>query len=449
MKKVLTILLITGLACSLFAGGSSETKQVFDKNADVEITFWAFSKWAGVDDPSAPGAQTGDWERAMAAKFEEMHPNVTVNVEVFDLQAGPEKAAASIAAGETPDVIHDADVRMTKYSNAGYLVAVDEYMEEEDLDAFIDGTLANYAIADGKTYWLPFGTSPMGMMVNKTLFEKAGCADLLPQGDDRTWTTDEFYEAVSTAIANLDGVYGIPLFANTTSGDIFTFIWTFTHGGRIVDVTTGKMACNTPEAKAGLTYWTKLINDGLAAPGGASLKAGEVWPLFNTQQVLCAPAYILNYSRTVSAQKNGTADQFEVVMYAMPHAEGQPTVSVGSTHGFGVWQNDDEAKLYWAGEFARFLASDENATAVKAIGEFSFKKAASAMYDNDPDPNIQFSTQLMNYMVMEGSVVPGFSSLRNEIMPYYQSLYLGEITVDEFASEVEKMGNDFLANYEP
>ena len=71
------------------------------------------------------------------------------------------------------------------------------------------------------------------------------------------------------------------------------------------------------------------------------------------------------------------------------------------------------------------------------------------MYDNDPDPNIQFSTQLMNYMVMEGSVVPGFASLRNEIMPYYQSLYLGEITVDEFASEVEKMGNDFLANYEP
>lgn len=449
MKKILTVLVVLCLSFCIFANAAKETKETFDKNANVDITFWAFSKWAGVTDPSAPGAQTGDWEKAMAAKFHELHPNVTVNVEVFDLQAGPEKAAASIAAGETPDVIHDADVRMTKYSNAGYFVPVTDYMSDADLKAFNDGTLANYAIADGKTYWLPFGTSPMGMMVNKTLFEKAGCADLLPQGEDRTWTTDQFYNAVKTAVSKLNGVYGIPLFANTTSGDIFTFIWTFTHGGRIVDVATGKMACNTTEAKAGLNYWTKLINDGLAAPGGASLKAGDVWPLFNTQQVLCAPAYILNYSRSVTAQQNGTADQFEIVMYAMPHAEGQPTVSVGSTHGFGVWVNDDEAKLYWAGEFAKFLASDENATAVKAIGEFSFKKAAADMYKDNTDPNIQFSTQLMKYMVMEGSVVPGFSSLRNDIMPYYQSLYLGETSVDKFAADVEKMGNDFLANYEP
>ena len=444
MKRYLAIL----LALCMFVALGSISASAEDHTSDVELTFWAFSKWAGVTGKEADG-QTGDWEKAMAEKFHEMYPNVTINVEVFDFSAGPEKAATAIAAGETPDVIHDAETRMMKYSNAGYLTSITEYMTDEDLATFADGAIGSVSLADGNAYWIPFGAAPMGLMVNKTLFEQAGCADLLPQNETRTWTIDEFYTAVTTALEKLDGVYGVPLFADTTDGETFSFIWTFEHGGRIVDSATNTMAVNSDKAKAGLNFWTKMINEGIATPGGASLKAGEVWSLFNTQQVLCAPAAAVNYSRAVKAQADGTADDFEILFCAMPHAEGENTVAVAFPHGFGVWANDDPEKLYWAGEFVRFLASDENADAISAAAEFSYKTCAQNMYDDNEDDNIKFASQLMNYLIPNGSTVPGYTSLRNEIMPYYQQLYLGEITVDDFCEQVEAMGNDFLENYEP
>ena len=465
MKKILAMILALTMLFSLAACASNEaaptdapvtentaavnneTEAVAAHSEEVTLTFWAFSKWAGVTGQEADG-QTGDWEKAMAEKFHEMHPNVTINVEVFDFSSGPEKAAAAIAAGETPDVIHDAETRMMKYSNAGYLVSVYDYMSEADLATYNDGAIDSVSLADGNAYWLPFGAAPMGLMVNKTLFEQAGCADLLPQGDDRTWTIDEFYTAITTALENLDNVYGVPLFADTTDGETFSFIWTFAHGGRIVDSSTNTMACNTDEAQAGLTFWKQMIDEGIATPGGASLKASEVWSLFNTQQVLCAPAAAVNYSRAVKAQADGTADMFEIMLYAMPHAEGEDTVAVAFPHGFGVWQNEDPEALYWSQEFVKFLASDENATAISAAAEFSYKKCAQNMYDGNEDSNIQFASQLMNYLIPNGSTVPGYTSLRNEIMPYYQQLYLGEISVEEFCAQVEEMGNEFLANYE-
>lgn len=410
----------------------------------VELLFWAYSKWAGVTGEE-PDGQTGDWEKAMAEKFMELHPNVTVNVELLDFSAGPEKVSIALANGQAANVLHDSESRMFEYANNGFLLPIGDYLSDEEIAEYYDGALATTSIADGKAYYLPFGTAPMLMMVNKTLFEEAGCADLLPQNAERTWTVDEYYTAVKMATEKLNGVYAAPLFANTTTGEIMTFQWIWNHGGLMVDAETCKMAVNTDEAKAGLAFWKKLIDEGLAAPGAAGMKATDVWALFDQQIVLTAPCATVHYARSVAAQANGTAEPFEIELVMLPTAEGATQATSGFPHGFAVFKNEDPNVEAWSVEFAKFLSNEENAGAVKAANEFSFKKSQADMYVGSSDPNMAFASAAMNYQIANGTSVIGYTELRNLISPFMEQLALGELTVDEFAEQVEAMGNEFLA----
>lgn len=459
MKRTIALLLAAWMMLAMAGCGKtaapapapvSETQPEVeaDPYADpVELTFWAVSKWNGVNGTEADG-QVGDWENYMAEQFTAKHPNVTINVEIYDTQNGPTVMASAIAAGETPDVVHDANTRLMQYSNAGYLVATDEYLTDEEIASFTDSTFSSIQIADGHSYFVPFGTNVLGIMVNKTLFEQAGCADLLPQGEDREWTYDEYYTAVTTAMSKLSDVYAAPLFADLSSGgDMYSWCWVYGAGGTFFDVNTNRMGINTNEARTGLNFWTKLINEGLAAPGGASFKAGDAAPMFYQQQVLTCPCATVHYSRLVAGQANGTYEPFEVSVYAFPHAEGAETISCADPHGFGVWVNEDDAKQHWAEEFVKFLSSDENAHYIKAAGEVSYKKCAQDLY-NGEDENLVFMSSLMNKLIPGGASVPGYTTCRFEVTPYYQQLYLGEITVDEFCETVETVCNKFLEDFE-
>lgn len=443
MKRYLAVL----LALCMFVALGSITASAEEHTSDVELTFWAVSKWNGVNGTEADG-QVGDWENYMAEQFMAEHPNVKINVEIYDTKNGPTVMASAIAADETPDVVHDANTRLMQYSNAGYLVATDEYLTADDVATFTDSTFSAIQIADGHSYFVPFGTNVLAIMVNKTMFEEAGCADLLPQGESKEWTYDEYYTAVATAMEKLDGVYAAPLFADLSSGgDMYTWCWVYGAGGTFFDAETNRMGINTQEARTGLEFWTKMINDGFAAPGGATVKAGDAPPIFYQEQVLTCPCATVQYSRLVAGQANGTYNDFDVEVYAFPHAEGAETISCADPHGFAVWANDDAEKLYWSEEFVKFLSSDENAHYIKAAGEVSYKKCAQDLYDGE-DENLVFMSSLMDKLVPSGASVPGYTSCRFEVTPYYQQLYLGEITVDEFCESVETVCNDFLENYE-
>lgn len=464
MKKLIAFLLAVAIMLAL-AGcakvedsteptnetpSTSANESVTEENPydePVELVFWAVSKWNGVEG-TEPDGQVGDWENYMAEQFMAEHDNVKISVEIYDTQSGPSVMASAIAAGQTPDVVHDANTRLMQYSNSDYLVAVDEYLSDEEIASFTDGTFSSIQIADGHSYFVPFGTNVLAIMVNKTLFEQAGCADLLPQTESREWSYDEYYTAVSTAMSKLDGVYAAPLFADLSSGgDMYSWCWVYGAGGTFFDVGTNRMGINSTEARNGLSFWTKLINDGLAAPGGASLKAGDAAPLFYQQQVLTVPCATVQYSRLVTGQANGTYEPFDVEVYAFPHAEGADTISCADPHGFAVWKNENEAKQYWAEEFVKYLASDENARYIKATGEVSYKLCAQNLYEGQ-DENLVFMSTLLRKLVPSGASVPGYTTCRFEVTPYYQQLYLGEITIDEFCETVESVCNDYLENYE-
>lgn len=448
IRVIMLLLLAMTVSHVLFGGGGKEIKSpntgesaVKEDSKPVNLKFWVYPKWNGVTGKE-PDGKGGDWEHHVADEFMKLHPNVKIEIEVLDFASGPEKVAIALASGKVANVLHDSEPRMFEYANKGFLVPFDDQLSSNEKEEYVEGALAMASLTDGKPYYLPFGTSPILMMVNRSLFEKAGTTHLLPKNNDRTWTIDQYYNAVKATVQKLNNVYAVPLFGNTTTGDAFTFVWVWAHGGRIVDTTTGTMALNTPQAKAGLSFWRKLIDEKLTPPGGAGMRAGDVWTLFDQQLVLTVPAATVNYARAKAAQATGKVKAFNIDLYFMPMAPGVRQISSGFPHGFAVFKNKDAVVQKWSVIFAKFLASDRFAGAVKAANEFSFKKSQADMYIDSPDANMRFASKAMNYQIPNGTSIVGYTRLRNEINPYMQMLYLGQISVDEFVSKVETLGND-------
>ncbi|MEK3748600.1 carbohydrate ABC transporter substrate-binding protein [Paenibacillus sp. FSL E2-8871] len=140
------------------------------------------------------GGQGKDYWLAVKQRFESDYPGVTVN-----LTASPkimEILKPQIAVGNPPDIIYISQSETTgmieEMLRDKLLLDLTDVFEGNALDnqeplknKMLDGIL-DYAnpLGDGKIYAAPFYTSPMGLIYNKTLFEKKGWK--LPE----TW--DEF-----------------------------------------------------------------------------------------------------------------------------------------------------------------------------------------------------------------------------------------------------------------
>lgn len=424
--------------------GSPAQQSEQDPGAEqVALDFWVFPKWNGVDGTESDG-QPGDWEKAMAQKFMELHPNVTIATEVFDFQSGPQKVSVSLAAGTIPDVLHDGDLRTMDYANKGYILPLNDYLDEAFMSDFFEGTFETTTRGDGKYYYIPFGTAPVLMMVNKTLFKQAGAEHLLPQNPDKTWTQEEYYNAIKTASEKLPGVYGTALFADTSSADQMAFGWIWGYGGRVVNDTMDKVVMNEPKAIEGWKFWKKLVDDKLAAPGGAGFKHADTLTLFDQQKILTVPAATVQYARALKAQQVGNAEKFEIELVMLPTSPDQPPVSSGFPHGFSVFKQEDENRQKWAVEFAKFLTSKDNASAVKAANEYSFRKSQEGLYNDSTDPNMKFAGTAMKYQINSGATTVGYTQLRNAITAHLQAYYLGKKNAEQLAADIEAEGNKIL-----
>src|SRR5659263_383108 len=154
ISMFLALAMVFALAgCKKESPASQSSSQVVStSNKDVRLLFWVYPKWSGVYG-TEKGGQAGDWEKAMAAKFMQMHPNVHIEVQLLDFNSGPEKVSIALANKQAANVLHDSESRMFSYANDGFLVPISDYLTDKEKAEYYDGALATSAIADGKSYY--------------------------------------------------------------------------------------------------------------------------------------------------------------------------------------------------------------------------------------------------------------------------------------------------------
>jgi raffinose/stachyose/melibiose transport system substrate-binding protein len=151
-----------------------------DSNEPVTIEWWHIQN-------NDPGLTL--WQD-VADEFMADHPNVTIDITVYENEAFKTAIAPRLQAGDPPDLFQS-------WGGGGLMEQVDAGLVKDisdDVEPWVDdlnpAAVDMYKV-DGKQYGIPFDLGMVGFWYNKDLFAQAGI-------DEPPATWDEFLEDVQT-----------------------------------------------------------------------------------------------------------------------------------------------------------------------------------------------------------------------------------------------------------
>lgn len=189
MKKALiAMLLVLAIAFPMFAQGAVE-----EDNSPITLEFWTHED-----------AARAELEDKWIKEFQEIHPNVTVNVTRQSAEKLRELVQTAFASGEGPSFFNLPIENEYQYIEAGRVAPCDYktlgFKDAADLlDHYQDGMI-DAVVYDGDVYGLPLELTNWSIFINKNVFRAAG---LDPETDyPKTW---EDMVEVSSKIVLRDG----------------------------------------------------------------------------------------------------------------------------------------------------------------------------------------------------------------------------------------------------
>src|SRR5580704_4111202 len=199
--------------------------------------------------PASAAQQHKEWNEDVAI-FEKQNPNITINSVYENPCEVPASFTAMLDAGNEPNVFYTYFTDRNQVLDAGQAADITPYVNTKtvpNLDNIVPSAMAS--VTAGKTlYGLPTVNYTQGLIINRTLFQRAG---LNPDQPPTTWAA---VEKDAKAIAALgDGIYGYGDYSASPVGG-----WHFTSemdamGGQIVGA-NGQAAfnnsANAPQATA-------------------------------------------------------------------------------------------------------------------------------------------------------------------------------------------------------
>ena len=177
MKSLSIRLLLLAAAMLVATTAAFATGPAEEMSGSNEVTFswWALSGGGGSPNPRETVRQ------AMIADFEADHPNVTIELTMWENEAFKQKVQIDVQSGNPPDLFHSwGGGVMVEYAQAGQLRDITDTVNNE-LSTFIGmGPLGVYG-HNGHYYGAPYDMGAVGMWYNKDIFNEVGVS--VPQ----TW----------------------------------------------------------------------------------------------------------------------------------------------------------------------------------------------------------------------------------------------------------------------
>ncbi|MBM7773564.1 N,N'-diacetylchitobiose transport system substrate-binding protein [Actinokineospora baliensis] len=203
-------------------------------------------------------------------EFESSHKDVTVKYEIQQWNGIQDKLTTALASNDAPDVIEIGNTQAPKFASENVL---------EDLTANTgDFNGANWLSSlkesgswDGKQYAIPFYAANREVLYRKDLFEQAGITAA-------PTSREEWLAAIGKLKAKFgsDPDFQALYLPGQNWYTLLSFIWD--EGGDIAkkDGTKFTATLDSPEAKAGLDFYKKLVEEsGTKAPKDADEQTPE------------------------------------------------------------------------------------------------------------------------------------------------------------------------------
>ena len=344
MRRALSLLLTLTLALAIAGCTKPKPEEPPKPTYKGNLVLWAAPGLAGspVTKPEA------GWFQEQAKAFETANPGITVTVRMFESPAALEKAVAE-GTEPAPDI---AFGRMVP--EAGPRLA--ELLPNEIMDRWHP---AAYGFVQGPHLrGYPMLMEVQALALNEAAFAAAGVA--LPENGK--WTQAELENKLRGLSANSRfglGFYAIPGYHEW---------WPLLSGLVMPDATTA------PGAEAGLATLARYRKEGWLHPDTGKIKAEETWALFAQGKIAVMPVSSWAIPLLRQAPYN--------VKLSVAGFPGD--VTVGSTYGFMLFRQNEQAKLLAASALGTFMAApDQQTRLARETGLVPVSKMAGNPFEGD------------------------------------------------------------------
>lgn len=174
-----------------------------------------------------------EWAQAVIERFEELHPNITVESLSSGSGGGSEfseKLAVMVAGGSAPDVFYGSTDKLGFILN-GWTLDLTPWIERDgtelNLGEFFPGVLDSFN-RNGRIHGIPLTVTPQLIFYNKDMFAKVGLVNPPADWNDTGWTWDAFMDVSrKLTIDNGDGTYSQLALATVTDMQLPDISWMF------------------------------------------------------------------------------------------------------------------------------------------------------------------------------------------------------------------------------
>lgn len=286
LKGVLSAMMALSLAaCSAKTGQNEQSPGELSKEAGAaeekpELTVWFFPM--GVAEPYQAACQ------AVLDEYNAGGHGATVKMEVLGWSGLNERVQTAVASGSPPDIWIPGYFRASEYVAMGEALdltsIVDGWKETGDpiLDEFEDGVLEN-GIYDGKTYVLPFATSPKTMYYRSDILEdELGYTDL-----DKGVTFDQLREIcakVKEAHGD-EGMYPLGFFSMDGGTTNLMLNVLFSNGASWVNEEGTAGAFDDPKAVEAVSFIKEMVDNGYVPEGISTYNQADIDKLYESGKI--------------------------------------------------------------------------------------------------------------------------------------------------------------------
>lgn len=359
MKKLSSILAIVLIMALVFTGCGAKTNTGQTSNEEGQkeakkdtITVWTYAVYAEYEDEL----------KELIAKYEEMHPNITVEYEILSWSEGPKKFATALNAGSPPDIFfgHPTGERV----DTGLAVKVKDYLPEDvDLSKYDERAL-KYMTVDGDLYGLPLYVALHTWGGDKENMEKVGIPwqDIQKNG----WTWDEFLMYCDKA---QKAGFEHPFVFQGAKGNTEMFTHLVMNNGIPYAVEEGKIQYNDERTKEVFEFIETLLEkEYLPSNFGEIGPADRIAKVYARETVFfgrAIPYYDVTFGKRNASIDKGETEGEKVEFVALPiptgpHAEGE--IAYGTSDGYTLYRQvkatDEHVRN--AAAFLAFLAGPES-----------------------------------------------------------------------------------------
>ncbi|MDF2961840.1 MAG: transporter substrate-binding protein [Paenibacillus sp.] len=402
----------------------------------ITLEFWA-----------APVMGQVDLKKAIQKYTETIAPHVEIHLTNVPFNGIDEKVNVAIAANTFPDIYMDGAARLGPLSVRGVAAPLDSYVTDDyRLDDFLEGPLEMSRVNGKLMMFLAASNFFQGtLLVNKSLFVKAGEEQLLPDPDTRAWSRDKFSKAVEKIGGLGEGIYGLGLAAGAFDHDKFIDGYIYNDGDEQTNAAYDKVIYNSATNISNLEWLVNLVSSPNAVPGAAGNNDANIFELFKRGKVGIMNNNVGYYDMIQRGLKDGSIQGPMEVMFAhFPTTGGNVGKSWLSVYGLIVKKQDNAEKMREAAKFAMWLTSGKDQDINQALyvskGHLPVRKSIQNLIG---EPEFKKLASMPEKPIRNIFIIPNYQQMRKVWFNQFQLVMANRITakqaLDQFAQEAQKL----------